>query len=59
LQALSAFAIHFDDKESYDERKIESELKKRGSTKVDKAFVKCKKKKWSTVFRNNREFNGT
>jgi hypothetical protein len=41
------------------ERKIESELKKRGITKVENTFVKYKKKKWSMVFGNNKKYNGT
>jgi hypothetical protein len=42
------------------DRKIESELAKRGSTKVDNAFVKYKKKKkWTTAFGNCMEYNGT
>jgi hypothetical protein len=40
------------------EHKIESELKKRGITKVENSLVKYKKKKWSTVFGSNRENNG-
>jgi hypothetical protein len=41
------------------DRKIESELVKRGITKVSNAFVKYKKKKWTTVFGNCMEYNGT
>jgi hypothetical protein len=42
------------------DRKVESELAKRGITKVNNAFVKYKKKKWTTVFGNcTRDYNGT